>query len=103
MAFLFKPMRCPYCNNPMDKNLLRQKGLLETFLQRKPFACPHCAQSIKLPEQAEKLVSVGLFTVIFLGPMFYFWPLPPFNPQHIFAIGLLITCIGIWQQKLVKA
>lgn len=87
----------------MDKRLLQQKGLLATFLNRKPFACPHCDKPIKLPEQAEKLVSLGIFTAAILAPMFYFWPLPPFNAQHVFLVGAAITCMGIWQQKLVKA
>ncbi len=103
MAFLFKPLRCPHCNNPMDKRLLQQKGLLQKFLNRKAFPCPHCERPIKLPEQAEKLVSAGLFTAAILAPVFYFWSVPPINPQHVFIIGAAITAIGVWQQKLVKA
>lgn len=87
----------------MDKALLKRHNLLKPFLQRKAFPCPHCQQSIKLPENAETLTSMGLFVAAILAPLFHYWQLLPIPALYIFGIGLLVLLLGLWSQKLVKA
>lgn len=86
----------------MDKALLKREGLLQPFLQRKAFPCPHCQASIKLPEGVETLTSVGIFLAVILAPLFHFWQLG-LEPLYIFALGLALVLFGLWSQKLVKA
>lgn len=87
----------------MDKALLKRRGLLKPFLARQPFPCPHCQGSIKLPEGAETMTSIGLFVAVILAPLFYFWQLPSIEPVYIFGLGLAIMLFGMWSQKLEKA
>ena len=103
MALLIKPLRCPHCAEPIDKALLRRKGLLKSFLNRKPFPCPHCEQSVVFPEQADTLVSMGLFVAVILAPLFHFWDIGFMDSQHLFLLGTAIVIVGIFTQKLTKA
>ncbi|BFM06662.1 hypothetical protein [Halioxenophilus aromaticivorans] len=103
MLSLVKIVRCPYCNVPMDKALLKRHGLLKAFLQREAFPCPHCQKAIQLPESAEKLTSIGLFVAVILAPLFHYWQLVPIPALYVFGIGLALLLFGLWSQKLVKA
>ncbi|TQV86294.1 hypothetical protein FKG94_01725 [Exilibacterium tricleocarpae] len=103
MALVLKPLRCPYCKEPVDKRLLRQRGLLKPFLARKPFPCPHCDKSILFPEKADTLVSAGLFVAVILAPLFHFWELQLLDPRYLFALGAAIVAVGLITQKMVKA
>ena len=103
MALLIKPLRCPHCQEPMDKRLLRLHGKLKAFLNRKPFACPHCQQGVIFPEKADNLVSMGLFVAVILAPLFHFWQVDPIDPKHVFVIGTAVTLIGLFTQKLQKS
>ncbi len=87
----------------MDKALLKRHGLLKPFLQRQPFACPHCQKSVQLPENAEKLTSMGLFVAAILAPLFHYWQLIKIPSLYVFGIGLALLLFGLWSQKLVKA
>jgi len=100
---LIKIVRCPYCQVPMDKALLKRSGLLQPFLQRKAFPCPHCQKSIRLPESTETLTSIGIFVAVILAPLFHYWQLQGIKPIYIFALGLALMLFGLWSQKLVKA
>ena len=103
MALVVKPLRCPYCRQPMDKPLLRRHGLLKPFLARQPFPCPHCEKAILFPEKADTVVSAGLFVAVILAPLFHFWELQLLDPRLLFALGAAITVAGLFTQKLVKA
>ena len=103
MALLLKPLRCPHCAQPIDKNLLRRHGLLQAFLARKPFACPHCQQKVLLPEKSDTIVSMGIFVAVILAPLFHFWTVEFINSLHLFALGSAIIVVGLITQKLEKA
>lgn len=103
MSLLLKPLRCPHCNEPIDKALLKRKGLLKTFLDRKPFGCPHCEASVVYPEKAETLVSAGIFVAVILAPLFRLWEVEFIASQHLFILGAGILAVGLITQKLVKA
>ncbi|NHN37810.1 hypothetical protein G8764_10925 [Pseudomaricurvus alcaniphilus] len=103
MALVIKPLRCPYCNEPIDKNLLRRHGLLQTFLKRKPFPCPHCQKSVVFPEQADTVLSMGIFVAVILAPLFHFWELDFISSTHLFGLGTAIIVAGLFTQKLSKA
>ncbi len=103
MALVLKPLRCPYCREPMDKRLLRQRGLLKRFLNRKAFPCPYCERAIKFPEQADTVLAVGLFVAAILAPLFHFWQVEALSSRILFGIGTIICVVGLWTQKLVKA
>lgn len=103
MALLIKPLRCPYCSEPIDKRLLRQHQLLQRFLKRKPFPCPHCQQSVVYPEQADTVISLGIFVAVILAPLFHFWSLEFIRSEHLFVLGSAIIIAGLLTQKLHKA
>lgn len=103
MALIFKPLRCPHCQQPMDKRLLRRHQSLQAFLRRQPFACPHCAAGVVLPEHADTPVAIGLFVAVILAPMFQFWNVEPIDPRHVFGLGLALILVGQMLQKLHKA
>lgn len=102
MVFILKPLRCPHCNQPMDKSLLRRKGLLTDFLKRKPFPCPHCQKPVLLPERADTVVSIGIFIAVILAPVFHYWEVNLVDSGILFALGAGIGLVGLWTQKLVK-
>lgn len=103
MPLMLKPLRCPHCQNPMDKRLLNQHGLLKSFLASDPFACPHCQNRIVYPQDADRVLSIGLFIAVILTPLFYFWDVKFIQSTHLFLIGLAITFAGTLTQKLEKA
>lgn len=103
VSLLLKPLRCPHCNQPIDKPLLKRKGLLKTFLDRKPFGCPHCEASVVFPEKSETLVSAGIFVAVILAPLFRLWEVEFIESQHLFITGAVILTAGLITQKLVKA
>jgi len=103
VSLLLKPLRCPHCNEPIDKPLLKRKGLLKTFLARKPFACPHCEAAVLYPEKAETMVSAGIFVAVILAPLFQLWEVDFIESQHLFVLGAGILAVGLFTQKLVKA
>ena len=103
MALLLKPLRCPHCTQPIDKNLLRRHDLLKTFLARKPFACPHCQRQAVFPEKADTVVSIGIFVAVILAPLFHFWSINFISGPHLFALGCAIIIAGLMTQKLEKA
>jgi len=103
VSLLLKPLRCPHCNEPIDKRLLKRKDLLKTFLDRKPFGCPHCEASVVYPEKAETMVSAGIFVAVILAPLFRLWEVDFIESQHLFILGAVILAFGLLTQKLVKA
>ncbi len=103
MAIMLKPLRCPYCQQPIDKKLLRQHGQLQTFLKRKPFPCPHCQQSVVYPESADTVVSVGIFVAAILAPLFHLWEVNVIDSKVLFALGAAIVVAGLMTQKLQRA
>ena len=103
MALLIKPLRCPHCQQPMDKRLLRLHGTLKNFLSRKPFPCPHCARGIIFPEKADNLLSIGIFVAAILAPLLHFWQVDPIDSRHVFILGTGLIIIGLFTQKLQKS
>ncbi len=103
MALLFKPLKCPHCEQPIDKRLLRQHKLLKTFLKRKPFPCPHCQAMAIYPEQSDTLLSMGLFVAVILAPLFHLWQVNFIEPKWLFGLGVAIVIAGSLTQKLNKA
>lgn len=103
MALLLKPLPCPHCKTGIDKRQLRSNGLLKDFLASKPIACPHCQESIVYPENADTLLSSGLFVCVILAPLFQLWEVQSINPVVVFGTGIAVTIAGMFQQKLVKA
>lgn len=103
MALLIKPLRCPHCSEPMDKALLRRHGELKTFLERKPFPCPHCSRQVVFPEQADTVLSMGIFVAVILAPLFHYWEVSFINSVQLFTLGCAIIITGLLTQKLKKA
>ncbi|GAB2189017.1 hypothetical protein [Sessilibacter sp. MAH2] len=103
MISLVKTLRCPYCDVPVSKELLKTQGSLKAYLNRKEFPCPHCTKAIKLPENAESLVSIGLFTAVILAPLLHVWRFEGLNPLYAFGIGCALIVLGMSKQKLVKS
>ncbi len=103
MALLLKPLRCPHCQQPIDKALLRRHGQLQSFLRRKPFPCPHCEQSTVFPEKADTTVSMGIFLAVILAPLFHLWEFDFIEAKHLFALGVAVIVVGVMTQKLDKA
>ncbi len=103
MALLFKPLRCPHCQQPVDKPLLRHHGQLKTFLKRQAFPCPHCNRAVIFPEKADTPVSLGLFVAVILAPLFHFWQISFIDSRYLFGLGLAIILVGGFTQKLHKA
>lgn len=103
MALLLKPLRCPHCQQPIDKALLRRHGQLQTFLKRKPFPCPHCEKSTVFPEKADTTVSMGIFLAVILAPLFHLWEINFIDAKHLFALGIAVIITGVMTQKLDKA
>ena len=103
MAILIKPLRCPHCQQPMDKSLLRRQGLLKAFLNRKAFPCPHCQAQVIYPEKADTTLSMGIFVAVILAPLFHFWQVEFIASQNLFALGVAIIIVGLLTQKLDKA
>lgn len=103
MAILLKPLRCPHCQQPIDKPLLRRHGHLQTFLKRKPFPCPHCEKPAVFPEKADTIVSMGIFLAAILSPLFHLWDIDFIDAKHLFALGAAIVIVGVMTQKLDKA
>ena len=103
MALLIKPLRCPHCQQPIDKALLRRHGELKTFLQRKPFCCPHCSKKVLFPEQADTVLSMGIFVAVILAPLFHYWKIEFISSPQLFALGTGIILLGLFTQKLIKA
>ncbi len=102
MPLLLKPIRCPHCNDPIDKPLLRRNGVLKDFLKSTAFACPHCGQGIKYPENGDTFMSMGIFVAVILAPLFHFWDLKLMDTRYLFGTGIAIMIIGSFTQKLVK-
>ncbi len=98
-----KPLRCPWCQQPVTKKQLREQQQLKTFLNRQPFPCPHCGRQVVCPEQSDTLISVGLLITAILTPLVHFWQISWTTPQQVFALGLAIVIAGILTQKLSKA
>ncbi len=103
MALLIKPLRCPHCQQPMNKRLLRLHGTLKPFLSRKPFPCPYCAQGIIFPDKADTPVSIGIFVAVILAPLFQLWQIAPIDPRHVFILGCGLIIVGLFTQKLQKS
>lgn len=103
MALLIKPLHCPHCNKPMDKRLLNRHNLLHDFLKSKPFPCPYCQKGVVYPEKADTLLSAGLFVAVILAPLFHYWDIDLMDSRHLFALGVAITLVGLFTQRLAKA
>lgn len=103
VALLLKSLRCPHCNEAIDKPLLKRKGLLKSFLERKPFACPHCEAPVVFPEKSETIVSSGIFVAVILAPLFHLWDVAFIDSKHLLALGAAILVVGLAMQKLDKA
>ena len=103
MALVFKPLRCPHCQKSVTKPLLKQRGLLQTFLKRQPFACPHCQEQVVLPEKYETAISSGVFLAVFIAPLFYLWDVALMDSKLLFGFGAVLAIGGLLMQKLHKA
>lgn len=103
MALVLKPLKCPFCHQPIDKRLLKRSGLLKAFLNRTAFPCPHCQQQIRLPEHADTVVSMGLFVAVILAPLFHYWEVNLLDSKILFLLGCAICFAGLWTQRLEKA
>ena len=103
MALLLKPLRCPYCSEPMDKRLLRREGLLHDFLKSNKFPCPHCKNWVVYPEKADTAASMGIFIAVILAPLFHFWDVKLMDTRYLFALGLAVFIVGSFTQKLDRA
>lgn len=103
MALVFKPLRCPHCQKPVTKPLLKQHGLLQTFLKRQSFACPHCQEQVVLPEKYETAISSGVFLAVFIAPLFYLWDVTLLDSKFLFGLGAVLAVGGLLLQKLHKA
>lgn len=103
MALLIKPLRCPHCQKPIDKRLLQRNDLLSKFLKSKPFPCPHCEQNIIFPENADQVLSIGLFITVILAPLFHLWGVDFIDSRVLLGIGIAVTVAGMFTQKLAKA
>ncbi|WP_439134839.1 hypothetical protein [Pseudomaricurvus sp.] len=103
MALVFKSLRCPHCQQPIDKPLLKQHGLLQAFLKRKPFPCPHCQEQAVLPEKYETLISIGILTAVILAPLLLVWEVSFVDSKLLFGLGAALAIAGLITQKLDKA
>ena len=97
-----KPLRCPYCRQPVNKKQLREQQQLQAFLKRQPFPCPHCGQRVLCPEQSDTLISVGLLVTAILTPLFHYWEISWLTPPQLFSLGVAIVITGVMTQKLIK-
>lgn len=103
MALLFKPLRCPHCQEPINKAMLKRQGKLQTFLKRKPFPCPHCEQLVVFPENGDTTLSMGIFIAAVLAPLFHFWEVAFIDSKLLFGVGVGVIIVGALTQKLKKA
>ncbi|MBU3069559.1 hypothetical protein KOI40_06975 [Aestuariicella sp. G3-2] len=103
MALVLKSLRCPHCQQPVDKPLLKERGLLQTFLKRKPFPCPHCEEQVVLPEKYETLISVGILISVILAPLLLIWEVSFLDSRAVFGLGAALAITGLITQKLDKA
>jgi hypothetical protein len=87
----------------ISRETLQKTGDFKDFNNRKPFPCPHCKESIKLPESAETVVSAGLFVAVILAPLFHFWEVQGIKPLYLFGIGCGLVVFGLAKQKLIKS
>ncbi|UTA49076.1 hypothetical protein L1F30_05880 [Simiduia sp. 21SJ11W-1] len=102
MSLILSRLKCPWCETPVTKAELKEKNLLQVYLKRQAFPCPHCNQSITLPERAEKMISSGLFVSVFLAPVFAYGGWLSINPALLFSLGVALVLTGVYFQKLQK-
>ncbi|MBB3168893.1 hypothetical protein [Simiduia aestuariiviva] len=102
MSLILSRLKCPWCQTPVTKAQLKEQNLLQVYLKRQAFPCPHCQQQITLPERAEKLISSGLFVSVFLAPIFAYSGWLGINPALLFSLGVSMVLTGIYFQKLQK-
>ncbi len=102
MSLVFKTLKCPHCTRTINKALLKQHGLLTVFLKRQSFGCPHCDESIVLPEKGDTIISLGLLTAVILAPLCHYWQLEWISAKTLLLLGIAIVIGGAMSQKFEK-
>ncbi len=91
---------CPSCRQVITPNLLKNSGADKAFLKRESFPCPHCKTQIKLPVNAEKMVSIGLLFSVIVAPLLYYWELTNLGSYLLFSVGIILIIIGTMKNQL---
>ncbi len=92
--------RCPYCQHIITPDLLKDSGVDNAFLKREPFPCPNCKTQVKLPLNAEKMVSIGLLFSAIAAPLLYYWKQATVGSYLLFIIGIILIIIGTMKNQL---
>jgi uncharacterized protein YbaR (Trm112 family) len=95
--------QCPQCHQPISLALLKSSGTHKAFIKRQAFACPSCKTPIKLPQKAERLVSIGILCSLIFAPLSYYFLAAPTLSYLLFINGAILILIGSFTNKLTLA
>ncbi|MFT6968907.1 MAG: hypothetical protein ACJAUT_000171 [Cellvibrionaceae bacterium] len=95
--------QCPQCHQSISLALLKSTGTHKAFIKRQGFLCPHCETAIRLPQKAEKLVSVGILCSLIFAPLSYYLLTAPTLGYLLFINGAILILIGSFTNKLSLA
>ncbi|GAA6152414.1 hypothetical protein [Pseudoteredinibacter isoporae] len=95
-----QPLRCPHCHYPPSKAEQAAEQWRKPLLARESVRCPRCHQLSRLPEQAEKLISIGLLASLIVAPLLVYWDIEKWVAVLVFALGALAIMGGAAKQQL---
>jgi len=95
-----KALQCPHCQHKLSKAEQADKQWRKQLLAREPVSCPNCGGTSKLPEQAEKLISVGVLCCLIIAPLLAYWRDSAMPALSLFALGIAMIVMGAAQQQL---
>ncbi len=100
MPLHLQPLRCPHCQYQISKADQANKHFRKLLLAREAVSCPKCEQLSRLPEQAEKLISVGLLISLIVAPLLMYWEMEKWLAMLVFALGAISIIVGAARQQL---
>ncbi len=95
--------QCPQCHHLISLTLLKSTGSHKAFIKRQVFLCPHCETAIRLPQKAEKLMSVGILCSLIFAPLSYYLLTSLALGYLLFTNGAILILIGSFTNKLSLA
>ncbi len=95
--------QCPQCHQSISLALLKSTDTHKAFIKRQVFLCPHCETAIRLPQKAEKFVSVGILCSVIFAPLSYYLLTAPTLGYLLFINGAILILIGSFTNKLSLA
>lgn len=100
MPLHLQPLRCPHCQYQISKADQANEHFRKPLLAREAVSCPKCEQLSRLPEQAEKMISVGLLASLIVAPLLMYWEMEKWLAMLVFALGAISIVVGAARQQL---